>query len=158
MARQVGVGAIIFGDLVNRRTNDVTFEWERILNFQGETGVYVQYTHARCCAMQRKAGGIRKELFDAKLLDRPEEKDVLKSLGRFPDRVEKAAADLDPSIVAKDLIELCRAFNRVYNIEGYRFLADEPALCATRLLLARSVALVLRRGLSLLGIEAPEEM
>ena len=158
VARQVGIGAIIFGDLVNRRGNDVTFEWERILNFQGETGVYVQYTHARCRSMLRKAGGVDGKLFDPQFLSRREEKDVLKLLGQFPDRVERGCIDCDPSQVARLLIELCRAFNRVYTIEGYRFLDPDPKIRATRLTLAEGCVLVLRRGLSLLGLEAPEEM
>ena len=158
VARAVGVGAIIFGDLVNRRTNDVTFEWSRILNFQGETGVYVQYTNARCRSMLKKAGGADRKSFKPDLLKRPEEKEVMKLIGLFPDRVESACRELDPSLVARLLTELCRAFNRLYNIEGYRFLDRDASTRATRLLLAEASAAVLSRGLALLGLEAPKEM
>ncbi len=159
VAKQVGVGAIIFGDLVHRRTNDVTFEWERILNFQGETGVYVQYTHARCCSMLRKAA-LEDAVadWDASKLELAEEKEVIKLLGEFPERVLRACDDYDPSIVARHLIELCRAFNKVYNIEGYRFLDADPVMRATRMTLVQACAVVLRRGLTLLGLETPEEM
>ncbi len=158
VARQVGVGAIIFGDLVNRRTNDITFEWDRILNFQGETGVYVQYTHARCRSMLRKAGVPEPGALAVERLAAPEEKDVLKVIGQFPDRVQRACDDFDPSLVARHLIELCRSFNKLYNVPGYRFLDDDTALRATRLLLAQAVADVLKRGLDLLGVATPEEM
>ena len=158
VARQVGVGAIIFGDLVNRRTNDVTFEWERILNFNGETGVYVQYTHARCRAILRKAPARQNAAPDYARFTRAEERVVMKLLGQFPERIERACEDFEPSLVAQHLVDLCQAFNKVYNIEGYRFLDADQATREARLALAEAVAVVLKSGLGLLGVEAPEEM
>jgi len=158
VAKQVGVGAIIFGDLINRRTNDVTFEWDKILSFQGETGVYVQYTNARCQSMLRKAGKLDEKDLDFSKLDRPEEKDIIKLISQFPDKIETACNKFDPSIIAKHLIDLCKAFNRVYNIDGYRFLAEDQTLKTTRLYLTKALTIALIRGLSLLGLEAPEEM
>lgn len=161
VARQVGVGAIIFGDLVHKRTNDVTFEWERILNFTGETGVYVQYTQARCRAMLRKAGlgtaAIAAGL-DAALLDRGEEKDVLHLIGLYPETVLSAAEGNDPSLLARLLLDLCKAFNKLYTIEGYRFLDPNESIKSSRMALVYATAEVLKSGLELLGIEAPDEM
>lgn len=158
VARMVGVGAILFGDLVNRRSNDVTFEWSRILNFQGETGVYVQYSHARCRSMLRKAGAGPAGNFDPGRLCLSQEKDVLKQLGCFDETVARACETNDPSLVGRYLIDLCRAFNVLYTVEGYRFLDEDPARRAARLALVEAVAVVLKAGLFLLGIQAPEEM
>lgn len=158
VARQVGVGAIIFGDLINRRTNDVTFEWEKILNLQGETGVYVQYTNARCRSMLRKAGEIDQSKVDFSKYTAPEEKDIIKLLSQFPDKVRFACDKFDPSIIARHLIDLCKAFNRIYNIDGYRFLDDNETLLNTRMYLAKTLTITLVRGLAILGLEAPEEM
>ena len=173
VARQVGVGAIIFGDLVHKRTNDVTFEWERILNFNGETGVYVQYTHARCCAILRKVFTLvdgrlsEKDLVwmrlhmkegGAAILDRGEEKDVLHLIGLYPETLLAATDGNDPSLLARLLLDLCKAFNKLYTIDGYRFLDPAEALRNSRMALVCATAAVLRNGLELLGIEAPDEM
>jgi arginyl-tRNA synthetase len=158
VAHMVGVGAILFGDLVNKRTNDITFEWSRILNFQGETGVYVQYTHARCRSMLRKGGGLERAAVDVATLALPEEKDVLKLIGLYDELVAKAAETCDPSLVARHLIDLCKTFNKLYTIEGYRFLDDDATRRNSRLALALACANVLKSGLGLLGVQAPEEM
>ncbi len=158
VAEQVGIGAIIFGDLVAHRKNDVTFEWSRILDFKGKTGVYVQYTHARCRSMLRK-GEMDADLKDSAQFTRPEEKEVLKGIAQFPDMVQKATDSCDPSLIANHLVNLCQSFNSLFSMgTEYRFLDDNPALRSTRLSLVLAVATTLKNGLQLLGLATPEEM
>ncbi len=160
VAEQVGVGAVIFGDLVNWRMNDVTFDWGRILNFQGETGVYVQYTHARCRSVLRKAGQPDLNGFDPSRLDLPEEKNLLKLIGAFPETIEESATKYDPSKLARMLIETAKAFGRLWNMKekGYVFLEEDPDLRLARLALVTATANTLSSGLAILGLPAPEEM
>jgi len=158
VARQVGVGAIIFGDLVNRRTNDITFDWEKILNFNGETGVYLQYAYARARSMLRKAGGYDPQKVKPELLDNPIEKDVLKLISQFPEKLEQAAMQYDPSIIARLAIDTARSFNRLYTTAGYRFIADEESIKTARLAFADTVSTFIKNVLALLGVECPEEM
>ena len=158
VAEQVGIGAIIFGDLVAHRKNDVTFEWSRILDFKGKTGVYVQYTHARCRSMLRK-GEMDTGKIDTSLFTRQEEKEVLKAVGQFPEIVEKATEGFDPSLLANHLVNLCQSFNSLFSMGAdYRFLDERPEIRATRLALVSIVAATLKNGLGLLGLAAPEEM
>lgn len=161
VARDVGVGAIVFADLATRRVKDVDFEWEDILNFEGHTGPYVQYTHARCASILRRAGGAPLEA-DLSLLTLPEEWEVVKLLGGYPDRVRMAARDAEPSAVAQYLLTLCETFSRYYNLGNQdaemKVLAPDEAVAAARLTLTDGVRAVLASGLSLLGIRAPEAM
>ncbi len=160
VAEQVGVGAVIFGDLVNWRMNDVTFDWGRILNFQGETGVYVQYTHARCRSVLRKAGHPDLKGFDPALLTLPEEKSLVKLIGAFPETIEEAAVQYDPSKLARMLIDTAKAFGRLWNMKekGYVFLEEDTTLRLARLALVTATANTLANGLSVLGVPAPKEM
>jgi len=161
VARQVGVGAIVFSVLATRRTKDVDITFEDILNFEGHTGPYVQYTHARCASILRRAGGVP-ETADLSLLTHPEEWEVAKMVGSFADRVALAARDAEPSIVAQYLLSLCEAFSRYYNLGNgdptLKVLTEDEPTAAARLTLVSGVEKVLARGLWLLGIHAPEEM
>jgi arginyl-tRNA synthetase len=156
VARQVGIGAIIFGDLSNDRIKDVEFDWDKILDFSGETGPYIQYSHARICSILRKeapppGSPVRGEVYTAK-----EEEILLLQLGRFPETVERAAELNKPSIIARYLIDLARDFNQFYH--HCPVLKAEGSIKTGRLILVDAVRQVLARGLYLLGIEAPEEM
>ncbi|MEN8150943.1 MAG: DALR anticodon-binding domain-containing protein, partial [Planctomycetota bacterium] len=161
VARQVGVGAIIFSVLATRRTKDVDITFEDILNFEGHTGPYVQYTHARCASILRRAGGVP-ETADLSLLSHPEEWEVAKMVGSFADRVALAGRDAEPSVVAQYLLSLCEAFSRYYNLGSgdptLKVLTEDAPTAAARLTLVAGVREVLARGLWLLGIGAPEEM
>jgi arginyl-tRNA synthetase len=162
VAEQVGIGAIRFYDLSRRRIKDWTFDWGRILNFDGETGPYVMYTHARLMSILRK-GESRGLLplesvqdFEFSSLDNEEASALLQAMEEFPRQIERAAELYEPSILAQCLVDISDRANRFYN--AHHVLGQEPPIARTRLLLVASVALLLRTGLHLLGIAAPEEM
>jgi arginyl-tRNA synthetase len=161
VARQVGTGAVVFADLATQREKDVDFDWERMLSFEGDTGPYVQYAHARIASILRRAPeGL--PAADPGRLALPEEAAVLRVLADLPDRVEKAAADAEPYHVAAWLLDLCAAFSRWYDLgnrdPALKVLCADPATASARLALAGAVGTSLARGLALLGIEAPAEM
>jgi arginyl-tRNA synthetase len=158
VARQVGVGAIIFNDLSTNRMKDVVFSWEEALNTEGETGPYVQYTHARACSVLQKAN----ELPDVKninfaLLGNDEAVRVAKELYYFVERIEQAMNKLEPSIISRYLVDLAQAFNRFYH-ECPILKAENEELRAARLILVQAVKITLRNGLKLIGLEAPEQI
>ncbi len=155
VARQVGVGAVIFGDLSNDRIKDVEFDWDKILDFSGETAPYIQYAHARICSILRKTPD-RCESFDASLLQSEEEQAVIAALARFPDAITRAAETYKPSVVARYLLDLARDFNKFYH--QCPVLSAEDKTRQARLTLCDAVRQVLVNGLYLLGIAAPEEM
>lgn len=162
VAEQVGVGAIAFYDLSRRRIKDWTFDWNRILNFDGETGPYVMYSHARFRSILRKgeergfspASGA--DEIDFAALDSEEGEALIQSLENFPNAIERAAEQYEPSIVSQALVEVSDRANKFYN--AHHVLVEDSRVAATRLLLVASVATVLKSGLNLLGIEAPQEM
>ncbi|WP_040951542.1 arginine--tRNA ligase [Gorillibacterium massiliense] len=165
VARQVGVGAIIFNDLYSNRIKDVVFSWEEALNFDGETGPYAQYTHARACSVLRKAGngesidlpaGVTAATLNPALLQNPEAQGVLSELARFGERVEQAMEKLEPSIISRYVIDVCQAFNRFYH--GCPILVDDIELRNARLALVKCVQITLRNGLALIGLETPEKI
>jgi arginyl-tRNA synthetase len=156
IAEDIGIGAIIYADLDSRRTRDVVFDWEEILNFTGETGPYVQYTHARYCSVLRKFGQDVTFDVDLTLLSEPEVLAVVKCIDEFPQRIKQAAENDEPSLVATFLIELCTVANRFYN--AHRVVTEDDALTKSRVALVYAIKTVLRNGLALLGMKAPEEM
>jgi arginyl-tRNA synthetase len=161
LAEQVGLGAIVFGDLKNRRLTDYTFEWDDVLNFEGHTGPYLQYAHARASSVLRKVGGAPATV-DASRLKEPEELSLTRSVARFPIAVAEAVEANEPSIVARYLLELAADFSRWYTLGNQdrekRVLVDDPAIRDARLALTDAVQLTLASGLSLLGIPTPETM
>lgn len=157
VAEQVGVGAVIFNDLKNRREKDVHFRFEEALNFEGDAGPYVQNAHVRACGILRKSGGAFDPGADAAPLAAPEERALLLQVARFPEAPRRAALDLEPHHVAGALLEVSAALHRFYHHR--RVLdADTPGLRTARLRLIDAVRVTLRNGLTLLGIAAPEEM
>ena len=156
IAKQVGIGAVIFNDLYNTRIKDVVFSWERMLNFDGETGPYVQYTHARACSILKRAGETDFSDIHFEALSDEASLDVCKLLEAFPDKIKDAAAKLEPSVVTRHLVAIAQAFNKFYHDNP--ILSSEPEGRQARLAIVFSVKTVLKKGLALLGIEAPEQM
>ena len=155
-ASKVGVGAILFGDLKTRRHKEVIFDWDEILNPEGETGPYVQYTHARFSSILRKAGEEVPEVVESSLLTQREEIEILKCLGDFEERINRALESREPQVVTDYLISLCTAANRFH--KRCRVLVNDDNLRHARLSLVATVKAVLAKGLVIIGIAVPEEM
>lgn len=157
VAKDIGVGAVVFSVLSNNRIKDIVFDFDRVLNFDGETGPYVQYTHARACSLLRKSEGKYHDVpRDYSALDNEDAFAVLRILESFPETVQKAMQKNEPSIITRQIIQLAQAFNRFYY--DHRVFDDNEAQTAARLDLAQATATVLKTGLALLGISAPERM
>ncbi len=156
IAESVGIGAIIFSELCTKRVKDVLFDWDVILNFDGETGPYIQYTHTRMCSVLRKHGEeiTTNVLYD--LLKEEDELALIKQLADFPLTLLRAAENYEPSLISNHLLDLCSTFNRYY--QHHRILTDDNKLREVRILLIDSIRQVIKNGLSLLGLKAPERM
>ena len=162
IAAQVGIGAVIFNELSNNRIKDYTFKWDTILNFDGETGPYVQYTHARCASLLRRAGddivSKAKEVstlnFDFVNSDNAYE--LVKLIYAYPTVVETAGAKYEPSIVTRHIIDVAQAFNRFYHDEHIITENEDEKIAKIALVIATKT--VIKNGLALLGVHAPERM
>jgi arginyl-tRNA synthetase len=152
VARSVGVGAIIFHDLKNDRMNNIEFSLKDMITFEGETGPYVQYTHARATSILEKAD-INQFHFEG--LSDPESWDVIKYLNQFENIIERAYQKFSPSVIAKYLINLSQSFNKYY--AKVRIIEKDDELLS-RISFVKAVTIVLKEGLNLLGIKAPNEM
>ncbi len=157
VARQVGIGAVVYFDLHNDRMKDIDFVWDRALNFDGETGPYVQYTHARCCSVLRKAAELSLSEPDYSAVTDDEAQDVLMNLSRFPETVRRAMESNEPSMITRHTTQLAQAYNKYY-FEHRIMDETDPAGTAARLELTRAVKEVIATGLYLIGVEAPERM
>ncbi len=162
-AEMIGVGAVIFADLSTRKHIDVNFDWKAVLSFEGETGPYLQYTHARLCSLLRKYGKTIPADIKYSVLDRPEETRVLELLYKFPHVISETAETNEPYYISLYLFELASAFNKVYQRKDdsgriIKIISDDKSATSARMALVKSMQIVIREGLVLLGIEAPEEM
>jgi arginyl-tRNA synthetase len=161
VARQVGYGAIVFADLAKERAGDVEFDWDRLLSFEGDTGPYCQYQHARIASIVRKAG-VDLAGADASLLATEEEWAVAMLVSEFGDRVRRACERNEPSVVAIYAIDLCRAFSSWYaqgsKDPALKVNCADPATAKARLALAKCAQQTLANALHLVGLEAPQEM
>ncbi len=155
-AKQIGIGAIIFGDLINDRIRNIEFNWERILDFEGETAPYIQYTYARASSILRKcAYGVSPKV-NFETFNVSEETKMICLLCRFQKIIGEAVQHYKPHILARYLIELSQAFNEFYH--KCPVICDIRHIQKARMLLVYSVKQVLENGLNLLGIKALEEM
>ncbi len=160
IAEKVGIGAVIFDDMYNSIIKDIQFSWERVLNFEGETGPYAQYTHARTCSLLKKAGidpaSIGFKDIDYTLLTDETTVDVIKAMAEFPKVIEEAANKYEPSFVARYVIHVAQAFNKFYHDNS--ILVEDENIRNARLAVAAAAKYTIESGLYLLGIHAPEQM
>lgn len=156
VAKQVGVGAVIFQDLFNNRIKDYTFDWDQVLNFDGETGPYTQYTFARSCSILDKGEFELKDNSKFDLLVDDTEIDIVKHLSKFEEVLLGATEKYEPSFLTRYTVELAKLFNKFYANCPINTAEDE--LKYQRLYLTYSVNKCLKLSLSLLGIEAPVRM
>jgi len=164
VAEQVGISAMIFNKLYTNRIKDTVFSWDLMLNFDGETGPYVQYAHARACSVLEKAGLRHCEERSDKAIQNPdpalltedEAFEVIRIIYDFPAKIEEAAEKYEPFMIARQLVALAQAFNSFYH--HHVVLVDDQALRNARLALVAAVQTQLEIGLGLLGMSAPRAM
>lgn len=155
IAEKVGVGAVIFGALYNNKIKDITFSYDKVLSFEGETSVYVQYTCARASSVLEKAEGYNAVLPDD-LNPTDEEFEVVKALASFPEVVLDAADKYEPSYIARYAVDLAQKFNKFYF--DCKILSAGPGVKDFRLILTKATLRVLENALGLLGIGVPDKM
>ena len=155
VAKQVGIGAIIFNDLYNQRIKDVIFDWNKLLNFDGETGPYVQYTYARASSVLRKIGEVP-DTIDYTLLTDEASIGLLKEIERYPQVIKDAAERYEPSVIARYSIDLAHAFNKFYH--ECQINVEDEATKYTRTNVVKIARYIIKDALSLLGIQCPEQM
>ncbi len=157
VARKVGVGAIIFNDLSNSRIKDEIFDWDMLLNFQGETGPYIQYIYVRTNSVLQKAGYIPQiGDVDFTKLQEKEAIETIKLLYRFNEFIESAAQKNEPSIISRYLIDVAQNFSGFYN--EHKIITEDKTVQDARLALTYAVGIVLKSGVTLLGMEMPDKM
>ncbi len=179
IAKEVGIGAVKFQELSNNRIKDYTFTWDKVLNFDGETGPYVQYTHARCASVLRKAGEETAakaeqmilgksgsegsttsagagEAIDLSYIEGDNAYELVKLIYAFPEVVRDAAYKYEPSIVTRHIIDIAQSYNRFYHDEHILVENEDEKLAKVALTIAAKN--VIATGLGLLGIAAPDRM
>ncbi len=154
VAEKVGVGAVIFGALYNNKIKDITFSYEKALNFDGETSVYVQYTCARAYSLLAKGG---KAELPANYEPNTQEFDLVKALSEFPETVRAAAEKYEPSLVARFCVDTAQKFNKFY-FDCKILQAESDEARAFRLCLTEATLTTLKNAFTLLGIGVPEKM
>lgn len=152
----VGIGAVKFQELYNNRIKDYVFDRDEILNFDGETGPYVQYTYARARSVLRKAEKENFEKIELTQIKSDEEYALIKSLATFEDAVVRAQEKYEPSILTRKVMEIAKNFNKFYN--SSQIMVDDMKLREERLALTYATTIVLKLGLSILGIKTVEKM
>jgi arginyl-tRNA synthetase len=165
VAREVGIGAIVFANLASQREKDIDFEWESVLSTEGDAGPYVQYSHARAASILRKGGSPDRESLrsaDHARLVRDEEWALARLLCDLGGETARAADSDEPHIIARYLLEVCGAFSRWYTLgnqdPSLKVITADEATTRARLALCAATRETLRMGLGLLGMSAPDEM
>jgi len=156
VAEKVGIGAVIFTYLKNKREKDIVFNWEEMLNFDGETGPYVQYTYARGKSILRKADKVDGEA-DYSALNSTEEFELVKTLSNFNGAILNGLDKLEPSILTRYIIDVAKAFNKFYNAHNIMATENEKVKIA-RLKMVLATCQVIKNGLALIGIKVVEKM
>ena len=155
-ARVVGIGAVKFQELYNNRIKDYVFDWDEVLNFDGETGPYVQYTYARAKSVLRKAGLKEVGKLDIEKITSDDEFSLAKKLAGFEDVVIKAKEKYEPSLITRHLTDIASSFNKFYN--SSKIMVDDEKLKEERLALTYATSIVIKSGLAILGIKTVEKM
>lgn len=156
VAEIVGIGAVKFQELYNNRIKDYVFDWDEVLNFDGETGPYVQYTYARAKSVLRKADFKENKEISFDNITSDEEFTLVKALGNFKDVVAKAAEKYEPSLITRHLTEIAKNFNKFYN--ACQINVEDEKIKEERLALSYATSIVIKTGLGLLGIKTVEQM
>ena len=157
VAEDIGIGAIIFHDLYNQRIKDIVFSFDKMLNFEGETGPFVQYAHARATTLLNKAGvTLEPTNIDFTALMDPESQNLLFDIYLFGDKIQEAANRLEPYLLSRHLVAIASHFNKFY--QTHKIMDSTPSVKHARLILVHIIRDMLRIGLGLLGIQAPEQM
>ena len=157
VSKKVGVGAVIFNDLANSRVKDEIFDWDTILNFQGETGPYIQYTYVRTKSVIEKAGGVPEiSEVNTELLQDEYSIRLAKLIYGFQDVLVQVTDKNEPSILSRYLIDVAKAYSNFYNEN--KIINDDKTLQDARVYLTYSVGRILKTGAELLGIEMPDKM
>lgn len=160
-ARQVGIGAVIFQELSNNRIKDYVFSWDKVLDFNGETGPYVQYTYARAASLMRRAdqNALARAAsgdIDVSYISSDAAYELVKLLEAFPATVIEAAEKYEPSVVTRHIVDIAQSFNRFYHDE--HIIVENIEEQAAKLALAKAASNTIKNGLGLLGIQCPERM
>jgi arginyl-tRNA synthetase len=156
VAKKIGIGSIVFTYLKNNREKDIIFDWKEMLNFEGETGPYTQYTYARGKSILRKAGEVSGSI-DFSKITTPEEFELVKLISRLQDAILMAIDKLEPSILTRHVIEIAKAFNKFYNAHSIMN-AAEVEVKKARLKLVEATCQAIKNGLNLIGLEVVEKM
>ena len=155
VSKQVGIGAILFNDLYNQRIKDVVFDWDKILNFDGETGPYVQYTYARAASVLRKIGEINNSMDYSALADEAS-MELLKEIEKYPSVIKDASEKFEPSVIARYSVDLAQSFNKFYH--DCQINVEDSNIKNTRANIVAITKAILKDALGLLGISCPEQM
>ncbi len=154
VAEMVGTGAVIFGALVGSRIKDISFSYDKVLNFDGETGPYVQYTYARCCSLLNKITSIGSINYNN--LTSPESYELIKLIDKYPEIIADSGLKYEPSIVTRYIYSLACQFNKFYLEQNISASNEDDK--AARLAVVKVVKDIIKNGMSLLGIKCPEKM
>lgn len=154
IAKTVGLGAVIFGALYNNKIKDITFSYDKVLSFEGETSVYIQYTCARANSVLLKSGNAFKSV--PSYSPNGQEAEVIKALADFPETVREAAEKYEPSVIARYAVDLAQKYNKFYI--DCKILTAEGDAKDFRLSLTKATLQTLKNALALLGIGVPEKM
>lgn len=156
-ARKIGIGAVIFNNVATTIIKDQIFDWDTILNFNGETGPYIQYTYVRTNSVLNNSNGVKDvKKIDFSVLTDKESLEVVKKIYEFNNVIENSVDKNEPSLLARYLLELAKNYSTFYN--NNKILVEDEKTKDARVFLTYSVGIVLKIGMKLLGIEMPDKM
>jgi len=155
VARQVGVGAVVFQELFHNRIKDYVFSWEKMLSAEGESGPYVQYAHARACSLIKNIE-VGDTAVDYSILKDDASMEVIRQLSKYEVTIQDAARKYEPSIITRYVTSLAQMFNSFYNAN--RISDQTPEIQAARIALVKAVKITIKNALHLITIEAPEQL